>query len=296
MKLVTYENNKKECIGFLNKDEKWIYPLKALGLTYPDMNAVVENLTDAEIELLEYTSRKDPDAIAGALKKNTVRLLAPIPCPRHDVICLGANEMAHAAEETSCQEKACGDRLYPVYCSKRVNRAVTDGDPIPAHQALADSLDYEPELAVIIRKDAWNVPPEKAQEYIFGYTILNDVSARSIQTRRRQWYFGKSLDGFAPMGPCITTADAIPFPPKLKILSCVNGELRQSGSTELLVFDIPHIIGELSRGMTLKAGTIIAVGAPSKTGTDMQLPRLLKPGDIVECYIEGIGSITNPVR
>ncbi len=279
MKLVTYENNKKENIGFLNEDEKWIYPLKALGLTYPDMNAVVENLTDAEIELLEYTARKDPDVISGALKKNMVRLLAPIPCPRQDVICLGINDMA-----------------CPAYCSKRVNRAVTDGDPIPAHQALADSLDYEPELAVIIRKDAWNVPPEKASEYIFGYTILNDVSARSIQARRKQQYFGKSLDGFAPMGPCITTADAIPFPPKLKILSRVNGELRQSGSTELLVFDIPYIIGELSRGMTLKAGTIIAVGAPSEAGIDAEPPRLLKPGDIVECYIEGIGTITNPVQ
>ena len=159
-----------------------------------------------------------------------------------------------------------------------------------------DSLDYEAELAVIIGKDARDVPAEKAREYVFGYTIINDVSARNIQDRHSQWYFGKSLDTFTPMGPCIVTANEIAYPPKLKIQSRVNGELRQDSNTELLIFGIDHIISELSRGMTLKAGTIISTGTPSGVGIGFTPPVFLKSGDEVECIVEGIGSIKNRVK
>ena len=133
------------------------------------------------------------------------------------------------------------------------------------------------------------------KNYIFGYTVINDVSARTLQTRHKQWYFGKSLDGFLPMGPCIVTAEELPYPPRLSIQSRVNGELRQDSSTELMIFDIDHVVSELSAGMTLKAGTIIATGTPAGVGMGFDPPRFLKPGDVVECSIEGIGTLVNRV-
>ena len=131
------------------------------------------------------------------------------------------------------------------------------------------------------------------QEYLFGYTVLNDVSARELQTGHGQWYFGKSLDGFCPMGPCVLTADSVPFPPKLSICSRVNGELRQDSNTELFIHGIAEVVAELSRGMTLKAGTIIATGTPAGVGMGFDPPKFLKPGDTVECEIEGIGILKN---
>ena len=125
--------------------------------------------------------------------------------------------------------------------------------------------------------------------------MVNDVSARNVQTRHQQWYFGKSLDGFFPMGPCIVTVEEIPYPPRLGIRSYVNGQLRQNSNTELLIFDISHVISELSQGMTLKAGTIIATGTPAGAGMGFDPPRFLKAGDQVSCEIDGIGKITNPV-
>ena len=174
--------------------------------------------------------------------------------------------------------------------------ASADGDPIPGHFDIVDSLDYEAELAVIIRKEAKDVPPEQVKDYIFGYTVINDVSARNIQNRHKQWYFGKSLDGFLPMGPCIATVDSLPYPPKLQIQSWVNGELRQDSNTELLIFDIDHIVSELSRGMTLQAGTIISTGTPAGVGMGFDPPKFLKSGDVVECRVEGVGTIKNTVK
>ena len=131
--------------------------------------------------------------------------------------------------------------------------------------------------------------------YVFGYTILNDVSARNLQTRHKQWYFGKSLDGFCPMGPDIVTEDEFDRPPVLSIQSYINGELRQDSNTGLLIFDIPHVISELSQGSTLKAGTIISMGTPAGVGMGFQPPKFLKKGDVIECLIEKIGSLKNYV-
>lgn len=131
---------------------------------------------------------------------------------------------------------------------------------------------------------------------MFGYTIINDVTARDVQVAHKQWYFGKSLDTFAPMGPCIVTADEFPFPPALHLTCKVNGQLRQDSNTKYLVHGIPYIISELSKGMTLRAGTIIATGTPSGTGIGMNPPQFLKHGDVVECSIEGIGTLRNVVK
>ena len=204
--------------------------------------------------------------------------------------------MDHAEESARYKKEAFGgERPYAVYFSKRVNESVANGDGIQSHSDIVTDLDYEAELAVIIGKEAKNVPEEEVKNYIFGYTIINDVSARTLQTRHNQWYFGKSLDGFFPMGPCITTVEDIPYPPKLSIQSRVNEELRQDSNTGLLIFGIDHIVSELSKGMTLKPGTIIATGTPAGAGMGFTPPRFLKPGDVVECTIEGIGTLTNPV-
>lgn len=297
MKLITYEKNQKEQVGILNTAETHIYPISSFGLSYRTMKELIQMITEDEKSLLSASADRIPEEVSGSLPKEDVRLLAPIPCPDQDVICLGINYMAHADEASRYKEDAFGgERPYPIYFSKRVNRAVADGEPILSHADLVDSLDYEAELAVIIGKEAKDVKEADASEYVFGYTVLNDVSARNVQTRHKQWYFGKSLDGFTPMGPCVLTADAVPFPPKLAISSKVNGELRQNSNTELLIFGIAHVISELTRGMTLKAGTIIATGTPAGVGMGFQPPKFLKPGDVVECMIEGIGSITNPVR
>jgi 2-keto-4-pentenoate hydratase/2-oxohepta-3-ene-1,7-dioic acid hydratase in catechol pathway len=158
-----------------------------------------------------------------------------------------------------------------------------------------ERLDYEAELAVIIGRTARNLSAAEAPAHIFGYTVLNDVSARDLQTAHKQWYFGKSLDGFTPMGPCIVTADEISFPPRLAIRSYVNGELRQNSTTDLLITGIADILAELSSGITLLPGTILATGTPAGVGMGFDPPKFLRPGDVVECEIEGIGTLRNTV-
>ena len=296
MKFVTYEIEHKRRLGVRNRDGTWIYPLRSLDMDYKTMQELIEGISESEKQLLEYVSGQDPYKIKGAVPAEEAILLAPIPHPVQDVICLGINYMAHAEESARYKKEAFGgERPFAVYFSKRVSEATGTGAEIPSHKELVQDLDYEAELAVIIGKDAKNVPVSEVKNYIFGYTVINDVSARTLQTRHKQWYFGKSLDGFLPMGPCIVTAEEFPYPPRLSIQSRVNGELRQDSSTELMIFGIDHVVSELSAGMTLKAGTIIATGAPAGVGVGFDPPRFLKPGDVVECSIEGIGTLVNRV-
>lgn len=295
MKLLTFELDNKETLDILADNDK-IYPLNKSDIRYKSMHELISNITDEEIKKLK-------NKISAGFSSNDlisiedVKRSAPIPEPAQDIICLGINYMAHAQESARYKKEAFErDRKYPVYFSKRVNRATTDGDIIPLYDNLVDSLDYECELAVIIGKDAKNVSVENAYDYVFGYTIMNDVSARNLQTRHKQWYFGKSLDGFTPMGPWIVTKDEFSQPPVLKICSRVNGDLRQNSMTDLMITTIADAISELSQGITLKAGTIIAMGTPAGVGMGFQPPKFLKSGDIVECEIEGIGCIKNIVK
>ena len=296
MRLVTYEIEHKSGLGVISRDGRWIYPLASLDMDYKTMQDLIENISDSEKQLLEYASGQDPYKIRGAAPIDEVRLQAPIPYPRQDVICLGINYMVHAEESARYKkEEFGGERPYAIYFSKRVNKATAPGEGIPSHKNIVNDLDYEAELAVIIGKRAANVPAEEVRDHIFGYTIINDVSARTLQTQHKQWYFGKSLDGFLPMGPCISTVDELAYPPHVQVQSRVNGELRQDSNTELLIFDIDHIVSELSQGMTLQPGTIIATGTPAGVGMGFNPPKFLKPGDVVECTIEGIGTIANQV-
>lgn len=283
MKLVTYLHNGKEAVGVLSEDGTAVHPLP-----FPDMNALIEAPREQLLAAAE--------AAKGALPLAAVTLLAPIPRPRQDIICLGMNYRDHLTEAANYDSAFAKERPVTVYFSKRVSQAVAPEGFIERHADLTNRLDYENELAVIIGKIAKNVKASDAADYIFGYTIVNDVSAREVQTSHKQFYFGKSLDGFTPIGPCITTADEIAFPPALTLTTRVNGELRQNSNTELLLNSIAEIIQELSSGMTLLPGTIIATGTPAGVGMGFDPPKFLKSGDIVECSIEGIGTLRNTVR
>ena len=285
MKLVTFLHDNKEAVGVLTEDGAAVRPLP-----FADMNALIQASREALLAAVK--------GAAATLPLSAVTLLAPIPRPRQDVICLGINYKAHTEEAARYSSEAfTKERPIPINFSKRVTEAVAPEGDIESHPGLVERLDYEAELAVIIGKTAKNVMAEDAADYIFGYTVLNDVSARVLQTAHKQWYFGKSLDGFTPMGPCIVTADEFDtYPPALPIRSRVNGELRQDSNTKLQIFDIDHVIHELSQGMTLKAGTIIATGTPAGVGMGMDPPQFLHSGDTVQCEIEGIGTLTNTVR
>ncbi|MEA4973507.1 MAG: fumarylacetoacetate hydrolase family protein [Candidatus Metalachnospira sp.] len=288
MKLITFLYNGEERIGVITDNEKKVCPIKG----FCSMTELIERADKLRLMEIAEMANTDKDAIDI---EETVRK-SPIPRPKQDVICLGINYTEHAKESERFHKEAFGgERPYPIYFSKRVNESPADGDDICGHFDIVDSLDYEVELGVIIGKDAKNVDIENVKDYIFGYTVINDVSARNVQTAHKQWYFGKSLDGFTPMGPCLVTADEIDYPPALKITSKINGQIRQNSTTDLLITDIDHIISELSKGFTLQAGTIIATGTPSGVGMGMIPPTFLNEGDIVECEIEKIGKLRNRI-
>ena len=295
MKLLTFEYNGKEELGVLSSDGKKVIPLSKLEINYSDMNDLIDNITEKEMEIADSAAWADPDSIV-AFFRDDVKLRAPIVRPKQDVICLGINYADHAVESSRYKNEAFGgDRPYPIYFSKRVNEAVGDGESVQAHADIVERLDYEVEIAAVIGKPAYKVSREEALNYVFGYTILNDISARDIQTRHKQWYFGKSMDGFTPIGPWIVTADEIPEPGKLNIKSYVNGKLRQNGNTNQMIFDIPYVISQLSQGITLLPGTIIAMGTPAGVGMGFEPPQFMSEGDIVVCEIERIGTLTTPI-
>lgn len=294
MKLLTYLHNGKESAGVLSKDGTSVFPFSSFGLPYEDMNSFIQN--EGLNRLGDIRKKLELEA-ENAVPFSKVKMLAPVPMPMQDVICLGVNFLAHAEESARYKKETFQmDRADAVYFSKRVDRAVATGDFIDGHFDIVDSLDYEAELAVIIGRDARNVLEKDVFSYILGYTVMNDVSARNLQTWHKQWYFGKSLDGFTPMGPWIVTEDEFTRPPVLALRSRVNGELRQDSTTGLFITSIEAAVSELSRGMTLKAGTIISMGTPAGVGMGFNPPKFLKPGDVVECEIENIGTLTSTVK
>lgn len=281
MKLITCLYKGEERVGALTEEG-------VVFLPYPDMNTLIETLPPAAFAV---TSTAKPVPLED------VTLLAPIPRPRQDVICLGMNYRDHEKEAAKYDAEAFKkEKPAAVYFSKRVSQAGDPDGDIPRYEGLVERLDYEAELAVIIGKTARNVKAENAGDYIFGYTVLNDVSARDLQTGHKQWYFGKGLDGFTPMGPCILTADETAFPPALDISCAVNGEERQRSNTALLIHGIPEIIEELSAGMTLLPGTIIATGTPAGVGMGFDPPKFLSAGDVVACTIQNVGTLRSTVR
>lgn len=300
MRFYTAEINKKEEILLAFGEGGTIYRMQRLAQLAPelrlrDMQELIENY-GAVREILHRLAANADVLQGAAVNLADVKLCAPIVRPRQDVICLGINYEAHAREAGHFSDEAFGgERPYTIYFSKRVNRATACGETVPAYAGLVDSLDYECELGVVLGRDCKGVTAAEAREYIFGYTIINDISARNLQTRHKQWYLGKSLDGFTPMGPCIVTADEIGDEQDLDISCTVNGQLRQSSNTSCMIQTVCGAISELSQGITLQAGTIIATGTPAGVGMGMKPPVFLCHGDEIVCRIEKIGSLVNTV-
>jgi 2-keto-4-pentenoate hydratase/2-oxohepta-3-ene-1,7-dioic acid hydratase in catechol pathway len=222
--------------------------------------------------------------LAYPLKR--VRLLAPIPAPARNVFCLGRNYADHAAERGA----AAPD--HPVYFTKPGTAVVGPGDDV-VHHAITKELDYEVELAVVIGTGGRDIPRAEALRHVFGYTIINDVTARDLQKRHNQWFKGKSLDTFCPMGPMLVTADEIPDPQALAISLRVNGQTRQSSHTAKMIFPVAQCIEVLSQGMTLLPGDIIATGTPDGVGA--ATGTFLRAGDRIEAEVEGIGILASKV-
>ena len=247
-------------------------------------------------ELIEGFAPGSGDSLSLGASISDYSMLSPIVHPRQDIMCLGINYSDHAAEAGKFSKEAFGgERPYTIYFAKRCSEAIGPGAMIPSYPGYVDSLDYEVELGVVLGKDAKNVKPAEALKYVFGYTVFNDISARNLQTRHKQWYVGKSLDGFTAMGPCIVTPDELGDIYALGIRCFVNGELRQNSITSRMIQTIEGAIADLTQGITLKAGTVIAMGTPSGVGMGMDPPKFLKPGDVVRCEIDGIGVLENTV-
>jgi 2-keto-4-pentenoate hydratase/2-oxohepta-3-ene-1,7-dioic acid hydratase in catechol pathway len=222
------------------------------------------------------------------LPASKVRFLAPIARPRKNIVCLGRNYAEHAKES--------GGQVptVPIFFTKPPTCVIGPGMPV-IHHAATEQLDYEVELAVIIGRRGRNIPVERALAHVFGYTVMNDITARDLQRRHEQYFKGKSLDTFAPMGPVVVHRSAIRDPQNLNLRLRVNGQERQHANTRAMVFPVARVISALSAGMTLEPGDIIATGTPEGVGMGMTPQTWLRPGDIVEAEIEGIGVLRNPI-
>ena len=224
-----------------------------------------------------------------------VQLAAPIPRPRKNIVCLGQNYAEHAKESAEARGREAAELEAPIFFTKAPTTVNSPYGKIVIDPAVSVEIDWEAELAVIIGKGGKNIREEEALSHVFGYTVLNDVSARDLQWRHKQYFKGKSIDGYCPMGPWIVTANEIADPQELTVRLRVNGVTKQDGNTRMMIFPVRTIIAVLSQGMTLEPGDIIATGTPSGVGFARKPPEFLKAGDVMETEIEGIGTLRNLV-
>lgn len=294
MLLLTYSYNNAESVGFLNEEKTGIVPASKVlqSSANLDMIGVIEIFNNIVLKEIKNTIHTCKDVIS----LSEVKILSPIPYPKRNIICLGKNYLDHISEVKNLKNVNADIPQKPIYFSKIAYPSIAHKELVDSHSHIVAQLDYEVELAVIIGKKCKNVSVEKAGDCIFGYTIANDISARDIQTSHGQWHKGKSFDTFCPLGPYIVHSSNISFPPRLKIQSYVNNELRQNGNTDNLIFDIPSIISDLTLGITLYPGDIILTGTPAGVGAGFNPPKYLKPGDKVDCIIEGIGTLSNTIK
>ena len=284
MKFASFMDGSQRHIGVVQPDGQSI---RALDPSISDMNVLIERFETLHGEM-------PLDGPVVALDK--VRLCAPIT-PRRNIFCVGKNYRAHAKEfagsgfEAGAVKGAEIDE-FPAVFTKPATTVVAHGEAVELHGHITSSVDYEAELALVIGKAGRDITPENALQHIWGYTIVNDVTARDRQRNHKQWFLGKALDTFCPMGPWITTADEVKGD-DLDLKCWVNGELRQQANTSDLLFDIPTLIATISAGLTLLPGDVIATGTPAGVGIGFNPPRFLKPGDEVSIEIAGLGVLTN---
>ncbi len=290
MRLVTFKDSQGTRIGALDDAGK-VLDLTAADASLPhDMLALIAG-GEAVLAAVRAAEAKAPVAEGATL-------LAPIPRPAKNIFCVGKNYHEHAKEFANSGFDATAKEVVPeapVVFSKPPTCVIGPGEPIPSYLDTSNSTDYEGEIAVVIGKAGRGISEADAYAHVFGYTIVNDVTARTLQHKHRQWILGKGIDGYAPMGPAIVTADAAGVPPKLSISTWVNGELRQRAPVEDLIFGIPTLIATISAAITLEPGDIIATGTPAGVGIGFTPPKFLKPGDRVKIEVPGIGVLENPV-
>ena len=292
MRFVRYLNLGVESYGLLNDDEI-IDPqilAEVAETTLPSTMEELIGLGEKGIRTVEQLAANSTrtEKRKAALKIGEAHFLAPVSSPPK-IICLGLNYRDHA------EEAGADIPEEPIIFMKPRTAIVGPYEHIIRPTSVKE-LDYEAELAIVIGKKGRNIAVSEAEKHVFGYTAFNDISAREIQFKDRQWTRGKSFDTFAPIGPCITTADQIGNPSNLKIRARVNGELRQDSSTRNMVFDIYEVIHHISRVMTLEPCDIIATGTPAGVAVFMKpTPKFLSPGDLVEIEIENIGTLGNKV-
>lgn len=297
MRLLTFRHNGRVRLGALTADGETVIDLAVAAPKLPrDMNGLIAGGRGA---LAEARRALKTTKARARLPLGKLRLLAPIPEPNRNILCVGKNYYDHAREFDKSGFNATRDASaipeVPIIFTKAPSSVIGPGQPIPGHLDPTRSVDYEVELAVIIGKPGRRITKKDAFRHVWGYTIVNDVTARVLQSRHKQWFLGKSLDGFCPMGPWIVTADEVGDVRKLRVQSRVNGELRQDAVVKDLIFDIPTLIKTLSIGMTLQPGDIIATGTPAGVGIGFKPPKFLKKGDVVTLTIDKLGELTNRV-
>jgi len=249
------------------------------------------------LRLIQALARGEPmpEANGPRLPLSAVRLCAPLPRPLRSLWCVGRNYQAHAAElaGTVFRNAPAHEQGWPIVFTKMAECVVGPHDDVRLPgSAVSEQIDYESELAVVIGRGGINISRSRAMDHVFGCTVVNDVTARDVQVRHQQWDLAKSFDTFCPMGPWITTADALDGR-DTRVRGWVNGELRQDARTRDLIFDIPTLIETCSRGITLHPGDVIATGTPAGVGMGLLPPRWLAAGDVVRVEIDGLGAIEN---
>ncbi len=291
MRLATYQTGRDTALGVIVDDR--LVDLRTLArrrkTSVPtDMIELIEAVPTTTLVRLLREAATWVKARRTSVPLSRVKLLAPIPLPRKNIFCVGRNYAEHAREAGAAPPEV------PVYFTKPPTTVIGPQAPILYHRA-TQQLDYEVELAVVIGKRGRDIPIAKALDYVFGYTIMNDVTARDLQRRHQQWFKGKSLDSFAPLGPWIVHRSALPDPQQLHLSLRVNGETRQNSHTSKMLFSVAQLIETLSAGMTVEPGDILATGTPEGVGMGYNPPRYLHVGDVVEAEVEGIGILRNPV-
>lgn len=300
MKFLTAEYNHESFVGMVDQEETKVLCLntaqeaKTGQKSFP--STMLECIADESFindvrGLLDWIQTKEnTDSFYIPIEK--VRLLAPIPKPSKNIFCVGKNYAEHAIEMGS----AADIPEHIMVFTKAPTTVIGMNETVLYHQNVTNELDYEGELAVIIGKKGRQIKKEEALDYIFGYTILNDVTARDLQMRHKQFFIGKSLDTTCPMGPWIVHKSIIENPNQLTIETKINGEVRQSSNTKNFIFPIEEVISVLSAGMTLEPGDIIATGTPAGVGKGFKPPKFLSPGDRMEVTIEKIGTLKNTIQ
>ncbi|QCS64523.1 fumarylacetoacetate hydrolase family protein [Achromobacter denitrificans] len=306
MRLLTFVHGRSTRLGALIDDSKvidlteaWTLLPHALSeLAAPVQVADVIDMGDRAIDALDRILEQAATTASPApLDAGQLEFLAPIPRPRKNIFCVGRNYRAHIIEGNLARGRPADDfpKALELF-SKPPTAVVGHKADVSRHAQHTKLLDYEIELGIVIGKAGRDISAENARDHVFGYTIVNDITARDLQALHGQWFKGKSLDGTCPIGPVITLARAIPNPNDLSLELDVNGEIRQSANTSDMLFDVSAIIATLSQGMTLEPGDIIATGTPSGVALSLNPPRSLEAGDVVKARIESIGELVVQIK